>query len=303
AVARADLPLAAGGTLGVARHALALVQPRAQDLERLGLVLVLRLFVLLGDHDAGRQMGDAHRAVGGVDRLAARAARTVDVNAQVVLVELNVVVLGLGQHGDRGRRRVDAPRGLGHRHALDAVHARLVLEAAEHAAALDRDDHLLDPAAPGVADRERLERPAAQLGVALVHAIEAAGEPGRLPAAGARADLQDRALGVRLVLGQQRQLDRPLQRRQAPLQRAQLLLGERAHLPVEARIGDHLAQTRRLLDGRTPFPDAGGDRLELGVFDRERSVILAARLGQGVAELLVTGENALELGFESAVAV
>ena len=50
---------------------LQLVEPGAQHLQRLRLVLVLRLLVLLDDDEAGGQMGDAHGAVGGVDRLAA----------------------------------------------------------------------------------------------------------------------------------------------------------------------------------------------------------------------------------------
>ena len=44
---------------------------KSQHLERLGLVLVLRFLILLGDDEPGREMGDAHRAVSGVDRLTA----------------------------------------------------------------------------------------------------------------------------------------------------------------------------------------------------------------------------------------
>ena len=57
----ADLALAVGGARVVAALALGVVEPGAQDLHRLGLVLVLALLVLLADHDAGREVGDAHR--------------------------------------------------------------------------------------------------------------------------------------------------------------------------------------------------------------------------------------------------
>ena len=60
-------------------------------------------------------MGDPHRRVGGVHALAARAGRPVDVDLQVVRVELDLHLLGLGQHGDRGRRGVDAALALGDR--------------------------------------------------------------------------------------------------------------------------------------------------------------------------------------------
>ena len=72
-------------------------QPGAQDAHGLLLVLQLALLVLAGDDDAGGQVGDAHRGVGGVDGLAAGAGRAVDVDAQVVGVDLDLDVLGLGR--------------------------------------------------------------------------------------------------------------------------------------------------------------------------------------------------------------
>src|SRR5262245_14037565 len=74
-VARADLPAPHGGAFLIEPLALALIEFGPQNFERLGLVLVLRLLVLLADHDAARQMRDAHRAVRGVDRLATRPRR------------------------------------------------------------------------------------------------------------------------------------------------------------------------------------------------------------------------------------
>ena len=74
-------------------------------------------------------------AVGGVDRLAARAAGAEDVDAQVLVVDLDVDLLGLRQHRDGRRRGMDAARGLGLRHALHAVHARFEFQPGEHAAA------------------------------------------------------------------------------------------------------------------------------------------------------------------------
>ena len=62
---------------------------RGQHLHRTGLVLQLGPFVLTGHHHSGRQMGDAHRAVGGVHTLAAFARGPVDVDAQIGLVDLN----------------------------------------------------------------------------------------------------------------------------------------------------------------------------------------------------------------------
>ena len=73
-------------------------------------------------------MGDADGGVGGVDALAARAAGAEDVDAQVVRVDLDLDVLGLGQHEDAGGGGVDAALRLGDGHALHAVDAALVLQ-------------------------------------------------------------------------------------------------------------------------------------------------------------------------------
>ncbi len=49
------------------------LQPRGQHLHGAGLVLQLGALVLAGDHDAGGQVGDADRGVGGINALAALA--------------------------------------------------------------------------------------------------------------------------------------------------------------------------------------------------------------------------------------
>src|SRR5215469_11817904 len=90
AVTAADLALAVGGARRIARLPFQLVEPRAQHLEGTRLVLVLRFLVLLDHHEPGRQMGDAHRAVGGVDRLPTRPTRPVDVDTQILVVDLDV---------------------------------------------------------------------------------------------------------------------------------------------------------------------------------------------------------------------
>jgi hypothetical protein len=70
-------------------------------------VLELRLLVLHGDDEPGRLVGDPDRAIGGVDRLAARPGRAVDVDLEVVRVDLHLDLLGLREHRDRRRRGVD----------------------------------------------------------------------------------------------------------------------------------------------------------------------------------------------------
>ena len=86
--------------------------------------------------------------------------RAIDVDPQILVVDLDVDLLGLGQHRDGRRRGVDAAAALGHRHALDAVDAAFELQPREHALAGDRGDHLLEAADFGRARRDHLDPPA-----------------------------------------------------------------------------------------------------------------------------------------------
>ena len=88
------MALAIGRALGVRRGARAVVEARAQDRHRFGLVLMLALLVLAGDDDAGRQMGDAHCGIGRVDMLSARALRTVGVDPQIGGIDVDIDLLG-----------------------------------------------------------------------------------------------------------------------------------------------------------------------------------------------------------------
>ena len=109
--------------------ALQLVEARAQHLHGEAAVLVLR-FLGRDDDDAGRQMRDAHGAIGLVDVLAAGAARAHGVDADVLGLDVDIDLLGLRQHGDGRRRSVDAPAALGRRNALHAMHAAIRTSAA-----------------------------------------------------------------------------------------------------------------------------------------------------------------------------
>ena len=141
--------------------ALAVEQPRRQHRHRLRAVAVLRAVVLALDDEPGRQVRDAHRGVGLVDVLAARARRAEGVDAQVGRIDRDVGDrIGLRHHRDRARRRVDAPLRLGLRHALHAMAARLELELRVRALPTMRSDHLLVAAELGRRRRDDLDLPA-----------------------------------------------------------------------------------------------------------------------------------------------
>ena len=83
--------------------------------------------------------------------------------------------------------------------------------------------------------RQHLGPPALQVGIAQIHAQEIAGEERRLVAAGAGADLEDRRLLVRRVLGDERHADLGLEGLEAGDELAPLLLGERGHVGARRR--------------------------------------------------------------------
>src|SRR6516164_2818841 len=102
---------------------------------------------------------------------------------------------------------MDASRGLGIGHALYAMDARLELQSREGAAPGDLRNDLLEPALGAFALRQHLGLPAAPRRIALIHAIEIAGEQRRLVAPGAGADFEDDALLIHCVLGDERKAD------------------------------------------------------------------------------------------------
>jgi len=117
-------------------------------------------------------------------------------------VDLDLDLLGLGQHGDRRRRGVDAPRRLGDRDALHAVHPALVLEGRVGALAANLEDHLFVAAVVVLVGGEDLDLEALGLRVTGVHARQFAGEDAGFVAAGAGADLDDHVFAVVRVVGQ-----------------------------------------------------------------------------------------------------
>ena len=220
----------------------------------------------------GGQVSDPHAAFGLVLVLAARPARTHDVDQEVLGADHDVDVLGLGQDGDRRGRRVDPPLRLGFGHALNAVAAAFELEVAKGALTRDAERHFAETAQLGRLHVENLELPAHLLGEPPVHLVQVAGEQGRFVAAGARPGSRRSApRGRRRPCG--RRAGRAAPRLPACWrmpQRFELGLGIRTHLGV-GLAGAELLGLRDLpaqlqvapigdrdLRQRAPFPGQSG---------------------------------------------
>jgi hypothetical protein len=141
-----------------AARAFEVVEPRAQHRHGDLAVAVLR-FLGTGHHDAGGQMGDAHRAESVVFTCCPPAPLTRIVSMRMSPGgDVDIDGLGLGQDGDGGRRGVDAPARFGFRHTLHPVHAAFVFEAREDALAHDPRRDLLDAAELGLLPVDDLDR-------------------------------------------------------------------------------------------------------------------------------------------------
>ena len=290
-VAGTDLRLAVGGAFAVGLQPFEIVKPGAQHGHRIGAVLVLGLFRRRHD-DAGRQVGDPNRRIGGIDVLTARTGRPHRVDADVGGGDVDLHLLGLGQHRDGGGGGVDAPARLGLWHALDTVDAAFELEAGKDPLALDPGHSLLDAAKLGLGKLHQVETPALRFGVFLIHAQQVAREKCGLFPAGAGADFEDRGAGIGGVLRQKRDPQPVLHRRDAILQRRDFILGQCLHLGVrQHRLGLLQIGTRLTVGG-----DLGHHGLQIGIFARKCRDLRRGGAGRKLRfEILEAARDLVEL--------
>ena len=103
---------------------LVLVEARAEHLHRALFIFVLRALVLAAGYEAGGEVGDADGRVGGVDVLAALAAGSIGVDAEVVGLDVDDDgVVDFGRDEDAGEAGV-AALGLSRRGRCGPVYAR-----------------------------------------------------------------------------------------------------------------------------------------------------------------------------------
>ncbi len=208
----------------------------------------------------------------------------------------NVRFLGDRQHGDGRRRCVDAPLGLGRRHALHAMNAALELESGEHAAARNLSDNLLDPPSRPLARRQDVNLPALPLGVFDVHAEQVAGEQSRFVPARARPDLDDRTALVGGVLGQKGDLNALGHDFRFGFDRGKLGFGHGAHVRIEIRLTQQRREVSALVFLGLEGLDRGDHGLELIKLARQCGILRSRRaLGEASGDFLVAAEDEIEI--------
>ena len=194
---------------------------------------------------------------------------------------MDLDVFHFGQHGHGGRRRVDAPRRLGHRDPLHSMHSGLVLERAVGSAALDLEDDLLDSAEGRLRRREDAGLEAQPLGVAHDHPLQFGGEQSRLVASGSGPHLHDGVLVIARILLENRQPQLLLQGLELVPSGVLLLDEELLHLRIEPALVQH---GLRLFEG--------GARLQVV----GRQPVRIFQVGMGLGDLGVARLVAQDLG-------
>ena len=214
----------------------------AQEAHRGLAVLELRALVLALDDDAGRHVRDADRRVGLVHVLAAGSGSAVGVDAQVVLVDLDLDLVGdhrphvhLGEGGVAARLRVEG------RDADQAVDAALGAEEPVGVLALGDEGGGLEPGLLALGRLAHLDLEAAALGPAQVHAKEHLGPVLRVGAAGAGAHRHHRVARVVLAVEEARLLELG----EAPLDRGELRVELGCDLGI---VRGHLEQVAEVSD-------------------------------------------------------
>ncbi len=179
---------------------LELVEAGAQDRQRGVLVLELRLLVLTGHDGTRRYVRDAHRRVGRVHRLPARSARPIDVDAQVLLADVDLDLLG--EH----RQHVHAREGglaalllIGGADTHKPVHAHLRAEHPVGIAPVHGEQRPVQSEFNALRRIVQVDLPALALGVLRVHTQKHLGPVLRLEPALTGNDRDDRVTVVELA--------------------------------------------------------------------------------------------------------
>ena len=288
AVAAADLQAARVRLRALLLLLLGGQQARLEQRHGARAVLVLRTLVLAFHHDAARQVRDAHRGIGLVDVLAARARGAVGVDAQLGRVDLDLVdLIELGQDRHCACRGVNAPLGLGRRHALYAVRSGFELQQRECTPADDAADDLLVAAVLARALAEHLHCESPAFRVARVHAVQVTGEHRRLIAPGTGAHLEEDVPVIARIPRQQEPAQLALRGFELALHAPHLLLPERAYAGV--RIGPQVARRGQIAFQAVVAAKALRQRLQARVLHGQLAELLRA------AGHLVGGQHSAHL--------
>ena len=178
-------------------------EARAQDLQGVLIILVLRTAVLAFHNDARWLVGEAHGRFRFVYVLTARSACAVCVAPYIGQIQLHVHVFSHRQDRHGRRTGVHTSLGLCFRHPLHPVHAAFVFQPAVYALTLNTYRNLLETTRSSFIGIDQFPTPTLALAMPLVHAVEITRKNGGFISASSRTEFHHHGAVIYLVFGQQ----------------------------------------------------------------------------------------------------
>ena len=216
-----------------------LIQAGAQYLQRLVFILKLGLFILAGDDDSRRNMGQTHCGVSGIDTLTAVSGCTEHVKFTVIHINLNIHFLGLRHNRYRRGGGVDSTAGLCLRHTLNTVNTALIFEFRERSLTGNHEYSFLKAADSALIDADQFRFPTVALRKTGIHAVELRGKQRSLVSASSGANLHKYILVIVGILRQQEYLNFLLQLQDTLSGIGELFLRQLAHLLIALLLQQH----------------------------------------------------------------
>jgi len=149
AIAGAHLALSLRGPFFVFLPDLLIQKPRPKHFRGFGPVLDLRLFILAGHDQAGWQMGNADRRIGGIDALTARTGRAIYIHFDITGVDMDIHCSSFPLDRNGNRRGVNPPLSFGNPHPLNTMGTAFEFESAVGARTVNHHDDFLKTAHTG----------------------------------------------------------------------------------------------------------------------------------------------------------
>src|ERR1022692_5049915 len=142
----ADLTFARGRIFRFFFALLFLEQTRAQDRQRLFLILLLTSAILAPNNRSGRNMHDLHRGISRVHALTARPASATNFDPQILRLQLKLDVFRLRQHRHRRSGSMNAALRFRRGYALHTMDSTFVAEFPKNRFTGNAEDHILQSA-------------------------------------------------------------------------------------------------------------------------------------------------------------
>ena len=188
-----------------------IIQLCTQHLQRLVFIFQLALFILAGNYDSGRDVGQTYRRVRRVDALTAVSGCTEYIEFTVVHIQMEINLFCFRHDGHSTGGSMDSSAGFCLRYSLYTVYTAFVFQSGIRTLTFDHESNFLEAADTVLIKAEHLGFPATGLCIFHIHTIDLCRKESRLITACTSTDLNDNVLAVIRVFRKKKDLQLMLQ--------------------------------------------------------------------------------------------